>query len=109
MKMKYDCVVAQTRNRRQLMKFMTPEKREMVMKRLFEDAVNGVPYAMKLLFDHVFGKPLQAVQLTGENGGAVKLEPSHHFDHDAFRDAFSQYVNGRLSADGHAAPAANGN
>jgi hypothetical protein len=59
--------------RRALLGSTTPEDVQEVGKALLEMAIGGDVAAAKVLLDHVVGKPVQAVELSGPDGVALDL------------------------------------
>ena len=59
--------------RRTLVEAATPEKVKAVEESLHELAVGGDVAAAKVWLDHVVGKPVQAVELSGPDGQALDL------------------------------------
>jgi len=51
-----------------------PELLHRVAKQLFKQAEEGNLNAINILFDRLDGRPHQAIEMTGENGGNIKLE-----------------------------------
>lgn len=69
----------------------------------------GMPVAgadLDRIMDRTVGKPTQAVELTGRDGGPIATETKPKFDYDAFRQALSD--SRRVRAAG-GLPAPNGN
>ena len=59
--------------RRALLDAVTPEDVQAVAKTLKELAVAGDVPACKVLLDHVIGKPVQALELSGPEGSSLDL------------------------------------
>jgi hypothetical protein len=60
--------------RRALLDCATEEKIKAVEKALYDLAIGGDVTAAKVWLDHVIGRPLQAVELSGPDGQAMEME-----------------------------------
>jgi hypothetical protein len=59
--------------RRALITAKTPEDIRRVGAKLVEEALAGNVYAAKVWLDHVLGRPLAAVEISGPNGGPLDM------------------------------------
>jgi hypothetical protein len=57
-----------------LWSILTPARWKVVVKKLLLDAEGGDDKARKLLFDHALGLPIQKLEHTGADSGAIKIK-----------------------------------
>jgi hypothetical protein len=69
---------------------VTPERIVNVIQALMDRAEKGDVPAARELFDRLFGKASQPIEVSGPNGQPVQGEVVYRFNHDRFRELFER-------------------
>jgi hypothetical protein len=85
-----------------LLREITTDRWRIVVDQLITKAERGDLDAIKMLMDRMLGKATQAIELSGPDGGPVRSETAHTFDHLAFFRQFQDFAAGKLGR--HGAP-----